>query len=100
MFEDRAAAAIASAATRLDRLDAIVFTGGIGENAATIRSGIVRRLAVLGVRPIRATPTRGDRVLSSDGARPAVLRIAAREDLVIAAAAARLAWARAPVVRA
>ncbi len=45
MFVSRAAAGIAAAATALPRLDALVFTGGIGENSAAVRSAIVRRLA-------------------------------------------------------
>ena len=94
MFVDRAAAAIAAAATRLDRLDALVFTGGIGEHAAPVRRGIVRRLAVVGVSPIAATDVREDRILSRPGAAPAVVRVAAREDLVIARAVERIAGGR------
>ncbi len=89
MFTDRAAAAIAAAASRLSSLDAVVFTGGIGEHAGSVRAGIVRRLAVLGIAPIGVAARRGDVALSAPGARPAVLRVTAREDLVIAAAVAR-----------
>lgn len=90
LFVDRAAAEIAAAASRLPSLDAIVFTGGIGEHAGSVRAAIVRRLAVLGVGPIRARGLDRDAVLSRVGARPAVLRVGAREDLVIAAAVARI----------
>ncbi len=86
MFVDRAAAAIAGAATRLPRLDAVVFTGGIGEGAATVRAAIVRRLGSLGIAPIAARKRRGDVVLSAPGVGPAVVRVEAREDLVIARA--------------
>jgi acetate kinase len=86
MFEDRAAAAIAAAASRLARLDAVVFTGGIGEHAGPVRAAIVRRLAVLGVDPIGRAARRGDVILGALGATPAVIRVEAREDLVIAAA--------------
>jgi acetate kinase len=88
MFVDRAAAAIAAGASRLSRLDAVVFTGGIGEHAGPVRAAIVRRLAVLGIEPIGARAYRHDRVLSGPNARPAVVRVQAREDLVIAAAVA------------
>jgi acetate kinase len=91
MFVDRAADAIAGAATRLRSLDAVVFTAGIGEHAGPVRSAIVRRLAPLGVAPIGAAARRGDAVLSAPDQRPAVLRVAAREDLVIAAAVANAA---------
>lgn len=86
MFVDRAAAGIAAAATHLTSVDAVVFTGGIGEGAAGVRARIVRRLAVLGIAPIDARRRTGDRQLSTAGARPAVLRVEAREDLVIARA--------------
>lgn len=82
MFVDRAAQGIAAAATALPRLDALVFTGGIGEHAGELRARIVGRLAVLGLPALEAGETGDDRVLAGRG--PAVLRIAAREDLVIA----------------
>jgi acetate kinase len=69
MFERSAAAGIAAATTALDRCDAIVFTGGIGQHADEIRADICRRLGVLGVG-------------QQDG--PAVLVVPAREDLIIA----------------
>jgi len=94
MFVDRAAAAIAAAATRLSRLDALVFTGGIGEHATAVRSAIVRRLGPLGLGKIPARRRIGDVVLSTDGARPAVLRIEAREDMVIAQAVISLQRSR------
>jgi acetate kinase len=82
VFERSAAGAIAAAATALPRLDAVVFTGGIGENAATVRAGIVRRLAAIGVPPVHEEPGQGDRALV---VRPvAVLVVLAREDAVIA----------------
>jgi acetate kinase len=47
MFCFRAAKSILAMAASLDRLDALVFTGGIGENSASIRAAIVRHLALL-----------------------------------------------------
>ena len=88
LFAASAAAAIASAATRLERLDAMVFTGGIGEYAGALRATIVSRLGVLGVPAISARETGEDRVI--DPGPPAVLRVEAREDLVIAEAVATL----------
>lgn len=88
MFVRRAAAWIAAMATALPRLDAIVFTGGIGENASAIRRRIVDRLMVLGIDPLPADAERdGDRRLDLDNKPFAILRVEAREDLVIAAAA-------------
>ena len=100
MFVDRAAAGIGAACVALDRLDALVFTGGIGENAGRVRAAIVERLAVLGFRPTTPEETGEDRLLSSnpraghvDRRQPAVLRIEAREDLVIAREIATLVTA-------
>ncbi len=88
MFVRRAAAGIAVAATSLPAVDAIVFTGGIGENAAPIRERITQRLAVLGVKAVAGEQGDADAIL--DQGRPAIIRIHAREDLVIADAAASL----------
>lgn len=82
MFVDRAAAGIAVAAIALERLDALIFTAGIGEHAGGIRASIVKRLGVLGLAEIDAGENGIDRLLS--GGPPAVLRIEAREDLVVA----------------
>lgn len=83
MFARRAASGIAGSASALDRLNALVFTGGIGENSATLRAAITERLAVLGIKPARGS-TSEDAILSEAGAPVAVLRVEAREDLVIA----------------
>ena len=93
LFVRRAAAGIAAAATSLPALDALVFTGGIGEHAAGVRARIVERLDILGVPPLAAgVGPEGDGVVASGP--PAILRIHAREDVVIAQAAASVAGAR------
>jgi acetate kinase len=88
MFNRRVAAAVAAAATSLPALDAIVFTGGIGEHSPDVRAGVVRRLGTLGI-PARLGDVSGDGV-AVDGP-PAVLVVEAREDLVIADEVAGLA---------
>ena len=88
MFAASAAAGIAAAASFLPRLDAVVFTGGIGEHAGPLRARIVGRLGVLGVAPIDDGKTGRDRVLLAGP--PAVVRVEAREDLVMARAATAL----------
>jgi acetate kinase len=45
----RLAKAIAGLVVGLDRLDALVFTGGIGENSAVVRSLVLSRLGFLGL---------------------------------------------------
>ena len=90
MFVSRAAAGIAGSASALPRLDALVFTGGIGEHSGPVRSAIVGRLAPLGLDPVPATDVRNDAVLNAPGSVVALLRIEAREDAVIARQSAEL----------
>jgi acetate kinase len=74
-------------------VDAIVFAGGIGENAAGIRARIVKGLGKLGVilDPQRNEGMNGkDAVISADGARPPVYIIPTDEELMIARDTARL----------
>jgi acetate kinase len=92
MFARRAAAGIAAAATALPALDGLVFTGGIGEHAAPVRARIVERLAVLGIGPLPDDWGDGD-ALHQPSEGPALLTVHAREDVVIAEAAAALASA-------
>lgn len=88
IFVRSAAAGIAAAATALPRLDAIVFTGGIGEHAATVRASIVGRLASIGVPDVPSEAVAEDAILAHGPV--AVLRIEAREDVVIARAVRRV----------
>jgi len=94
VYAHRVAAAVAAMAASLGGLDAVVFTAGIGERAAGMRSAICRRLAFLGVRldedaNAAATP---DADLSSPGSPVAVWVVGAREDLVIARETRRAVW--------
>jgi acetate kinase len=84
LFVRRAAAGIAASASVLPLLDAVVLTGGIGEHSGRIRARIVDGLAVLGIRKIRDIELREDVLLGEPDDRPAVLRVAAREDVAIA----------------
>jgi acetate kinase len=49
VFVHRLAKAIAALVVGLQRLDALVFTGGIGENSAVVRSLVLSRLGFLGL---------------------------------------------------
>ena len=86
LFVRRAAAGIAAAATCLPAIDAVVFTGGIGENSGRMRARIAASLAVLRIPAIPAADVHEDEVLTDAAWTPAVLRIQAREDIVIAEA--------------
>jgi acetate kinase len=49
IFVHRLAKAVAGMVVGLERLDALVFTGGIGEHSAEVRSRVLARLAFLGL---------------------------------------------------
>jgi acetate kinase len=73
----------------LGRVDAVVFTGGIGENAANIRAAACGGLEPMGmtIDPIRNERTVGRRegVISTDECRTKVLVIPTDEEAAIAA---------------
>lgn len=71
-------------------LDAIVFTGGIGENDAMIRSAICERLAWLGVRLDTAANEEGSRIIDTPGSAVDVRIIPADEEQMIAIHCQRL----------
>jgi acetate kinase len=87
VYEHRLRAGIASMAAALGRLDALVFTGGVGERSAEIRARAVRGLEFLGVAVddhLNAASAADDREIAASGGRVRVLVIQAREDLEIA----------------
>jgi acetate kinase len=86
VYVHRLRAGIAAMAAAMDGLDALVFTGGVGENAPTIRA---RSAAGLGFLGVRLDPARNGRAAldTEIGAPDAPVRafvIKAREDLQIA----------------
>ena len=76
---------IGAIAMSMDRLDAVVFTGGVAEHQPSLISELVSGLSLLG---LHTDPSRlmsaGDRVISPQGAAIPVCLIKAREDLVLA----------------
>jgi len=82
LFVRSVAAGIAAAATALPRLDAVVFTGGIGEHSGLMRARIARRLGPLGVPALSSSSQDDDAVLARGTV--AALRVAAREDVIVA----------------
>ena len=79
------AAHAAAMATSLGGLDALVFTGGVGENAPAVRAAVAARLAWAGVTldPV-ANDSDPDAEISPPGAAVRAFVVAAREDLEIA----------------
>jgi acetate kinase len=84
----RLARYIGGLATSLLRLDAIVFTGGIGENSAFVRRKTIARLKVLGITLDEEANGQmfGGRcgVISASGSRTAAAVIATNEEWAIA----------------
>ncbi|MBY6119899.1 acetate/propionate family kinase [Mameliella alba] len=74
-------------AAALEGLDAVVFTGGIGENAAPVRAQVCRGLRWIGIELDEARNVANETVISSDMSRVRVLVIPTNEELVIARAA-------------
>jgi acetate kinase len=64
---------IGAAAMSLDRLDAVVFTGGVAEHQPEVVDAVLDGLTVLGMRAGTASLSTGDRVISPEGARVAAL---------------------------
>jgi acetate kinase len=81
---------IGSLAAALGGLDAIVFTGGIGENAAAIREQVCRDAAWLGVDLDPAANAAGGPRISTRGARVSAWSIPTNEELMIARHSRRL----------
>ncbi len=81
---------LGSLSAALGGLDAIVFTGGIGENAAAIRSRVCRDAAWLGVAIDEAANAGGRGCISSGASRVAVWVVPTNEELMIARHTRRL----------
>jgi acetate kinase len=73
-------------AAAMDGLDVVVWTGGVGEHAPTIRAETARGLSFLGLRidKDRNQTATGDRDLTAHGATVNAVVITAREDVEIA----------------
>jgi acetate kinase len=87
VYLHRLRAGIAAMATATGGLDGVVFTGGVGENAAEIRAQACDGLGFLGlaIDEAKNRDTDGrDADVSARGAATRVLVVHAREDLEIA----------------
>jgi acetate kinase len=94
VFCYRLAKAILALCAGLSRVDALVFTGGIGEHAAEVRAQTLGHLRVLGAvvdEPLnRAHGAEHDGRISSESSALLALVIATNEELVIMRETARL----------
>jgi acetate kinase len=85
VFAHRVRRELAAAATSLDRLDAVVFTGEIGWDQPEVRHDVCAGLRLLGVEPPAGGNPEADAVVSAPGATVPVLVVEPREDLEVAA---------------
>ena len=94
VFCYRLAKGILGLCAALERVDALVFTGGIGEHAASVRASTIEQLQVLGasvdaaLNAVHGHPGTG--CISSDSSRLPVLVVPTNEELMIARETARL----------
>jgi acetate kinase len=86
VYLHRLRSGIGAMTAALGGLDALVFTGGVGENSPAIRERAVAGLEYLGVRidPAMNSMAAPDADLSASGATAHTLAVASREDLEIA----------------
>jgi len=83
---------IGAYAAAMGGLEAVAFTGGIGENSASLRARCCAGLEFLGIRldPARNEQGTGDRAVSASESRIVVLALATNEELVVARRAVRV----------
>jgi acetate kinase len=87
VYQHRLRAGIGTMVASLGGIDALTFTGGVGEHSARLRAEVGVALGFLGVHidEVRnRQPVAEDRVISASDARVATLVVHSREDLEIA----------------
>ena len=92
VYVHRLRASIAAMAAAMEGVDAICFTGGVGEHAPRVRSAACAGLGYLGVE-INSDANEagaGDRAIGTETASTATVVVAAREELEMAAEVRRV----------
>jgi acetate kinase len=86
VYVHRLTAAVAAMAAAMNGLDALVFTGGVGEHASRIRAQAAESLGFLGVALDSDANERtdADAIISAPEAAVATVVVSAREDIEIA----------------
>ncbi|MCB9558538.1 MAG: acetate/propionate family kinase [Deltaproteobacteria bacterium] len=102
VFAHRVRKYVGAYAAVLGGVDALVFTGGIGQNSALIRHRVCQRMEFLGARlceernrQARADHQHPDLIISQDHSRCQIIVVATDEELAIARDAAQLCAAAA-----
>ena len=86
VYVHRLTAGIATMAASMQGMDAVVFTGGVGEHSSEVREAVAKKLAFLGLE-IDSELNRNvhdDADISAEGARVRALAVHAREDVEVA----------------
>lgn len=70
----------------MEGVDAIAFTGGIGENDSQVRQEVLSKLSFLGIELDEKAnaATRGNGVISTENSKVKVLVVSTNEELAIA----------------
>lgn len=91
-FKYSVASFIAKYAVAMNGVDAIIFTGGVGENQIDIRKGICEKLSFMGVEldEERNNVRSEEKLISKDSSKVRVYVIPTNEELMIAKETARL----------
>ena len=75
---------IGGLAAAIGGLDAVVFTGGIGENSAHIREAVLDDMGWIGITIDQVANNKGAQVISADGSKVALLVVKTDEERMIA----------------
>jgi acetate kinase len=86
VYVHRVVAGVGAMAAAMGGIDALAFTGGVGEHSTRVRQEVCDRLAFLGldVDPVHNAETEADVCVSIEGARVPTYVVQAREDLEVA----------------
>ena len=86
VYAGRVKEAVGALAARLGGLDALLFTGGVGENAADLRRSVCAGLEFMGIEidPRRNSGARADCDIAADASPARVLVLHTREEYAIA----------------
>jgi len=71
-------------AAAMGGLDALVFTGGIGENSYEVREEVCKDMGFFGIELDDKRNRNKEEIISTDSSKVSVLRIPTNEELVIA----------------
>lgn len=92
IFEDRVRNFIGQYIVKMQGVDVLVFTAGIGENAPATRANIIKNLEFMGIKldPEKNNVRGEERVISTDDSTATILLIPTDEELMIARDVERL----------